>query len=117
LSEDPKPILIVVLAARPAPLRWWIEQTRAMEQPTPIVAGISAMLEQVASPYLDVYADQLKGAVIGLRDAAGYEKLRGRTGLATQRLVTLAIGQITVVVLTLAGAGLYFVSGPSRRIA
>jgi hypothetical protein len=117
LSEDLQPTLIVVLTAKTAPLRWWIEQTRTMEPSAPIVAGISAMLEQVASPYLDVDAEQLKGAVIGLRGAAGYEKLRGRTGSATLRLATLAVGQIIIAGLTLAGAGLYFVSGPRRRVA
>jgi hypothetical protein len=115
LSREPKPQMIVVLAAQPAPLRWWIEQTSVVEEPPSVVAGISAMLEPMASPYLDDNAGQVKGAVIGLRDAAGYESIQDRAGSATLRLSSLALGQITIAVLMLAGAGLYFLSGPSRR--
>jgi hypothetical protein len=114
-SAQPK--LVVVLAAKPAPLRWWIEQTTAREQPPSLVAGLSAMLEPVASPYLDDHAGQLQGAVIGLQGAAGYETHRGKTGPATQRLDTLAIGQITIAILMLAGAVLYFLSGSRGRMA
>lgn len=116
-AMEPKPKLIVVLAAKPAPLRWWIEQTGALGQAPPVVAGISAMLEQIASPYLNGHAGPLQGAVVGVRGAAGYEARRGRSGPAAERLDTLALSQITVAALILAGAALYFLSGPRRRIA
>ena len=54
-STDTRPAMIIVLAAQPESLRWWIEQTQAHygDAKPPIAAGVSAALEIAASPYLD----------------------------------------------------------------
>ena len=101
-STHPK--LIVVLTARPAPLRWWVEQARALGDTPPVVAGVSASLQIAASPYLDANAGQLEGAISGLSGAAAYEAHRGLGGWATQRLNALAAGHIAVVGLMILGA-------------
>jgi len=112
----PPPKLILVLTAQPGPLRWWVEQTYALYgDALPIVAGTSAALEPATSPYLDVSAGQLEGAVNGLRGAAAYETRRGSAGRATQRLDTLAVGHIAVVGLMVLGAAFYAPSGLRRR--
>jgi len=115
-NTDTQPARILVLAAQPAPLRWWIEQTKAQYSGAspPIVAGVSAALESVTSPYLDIGAGQLDGAVIGLSGAAAYEAHRGVEGEATRRLNALAAGQVAVVVLISIGAVLH-AFGPHRR--
>ncbi len=114
---DTLPKLIVVLTAQPGPLRWWIEQTRARgAESTPIVAGISAALEPAASPYLDVSAGQLAGAISGLGGAATYERKRGIAEPATQwRLNALAMGHIAIVCLMIVGAALYAPGSLRRR--
>jgi hypothetical protein len=105
------PELIVVLTARPAPLRWWVEQARALGDTPPVVAGVSASLQIAASPYLDASAGQLKGAISGLSGAATYETHRGLAGWATQRLNALAAGHIAVVGLMVLGAIVYTFGG------
>jgi hypothetical protein len=111
-----QPGLILVLAAQPAPLRWWVEQTRALygaEEARPIVAGVSAALGPVASPYLD--AGQLGGMVSGLSGATAYEALRGTAGQAARRFNALAAGHAVIIALMLAGAVIYALAGPRRR--
>jgi hypothetical protein len=110
------PGLIIVLTAQPGPLRWWIEQTRALYgDALPVVAGISAALEPVASPYLDISARQLEGAINGLSGAAAYEALRGSAGQATQRLNALAMGHAAIVGLMILGAVFHTLSGLRGR--
>ena len=111
-----RPRVILVLTARPAPLRWWVEQTRALYGDTlPVVAGVSAALQMAVSPYLDVSAGQLKGAIYGLSGAAAYETLRESGWRATQRLDALAAGHVAIVGLMLLGAVFYAFGGARRR--
>jgi hypothetical protein len=110
-----RPRLLLVLTAQSAPLRWWVEQTHVQRDALPIVAGVSAVLELAASPYLDAGAEQLEGAIHGLSGAAAYEKLDGSSGLATQRLDVLAAGHIAVVGLMIIGAILHTLGGLRRR--
>jgi len=105
------PRLILVLTAQPAPLRWWVEQTRALGDTYSIVAGVSAALEPAASPYLDASAGQLEGTINGLSGAAAYEAYRGLGGRATQRTNALAAGHVAVVGLMTLGAVFYAVGG------
>jgi len=111
---DTHPRLILVLTAQPAPLRWWVEQTRALGDMYSIVAGVSAALEPAASPYLDASAGQLEGTINGLSGAAAYEARRGLGGRATQRTNTLAAGHVAVVGLMILGAVFYAVGGLRR---
>jgi hypothetical protein len=110
------PTLILVLTAQPGPLRWWVEQARALYGDTiPVAAGMSAALEPAASPYLDVSARQIEGAINGLRGAAAYETLRDSPGRVTQRLNALAVGHLAIVGLMILGASLYALGGLRRR--
>jgi len=114
-STDPQPKLVLVLAAQPAQLRWWIEQASLLSQVPPMVAGVSAALEPVVGPYLDENGGQLEGAIIGLREAASYEARRGTAGSATKQLDALAAGQLAIAFLILAGAVLSYLFGGSPR--
>jgi hypothetical protein len=116
-AAEPRPALIVVLTAQPGPLRWWVEQTRALygDDTPPVLAGMSAALEPLAAPYLDDTAVQLEGAVAGLSGAAAYETLGGSTGQATRRLNALAAGQTALAALMLIGAVIYTFGGSQRR--
>ena len=110
LANADAPRLILVLAARPTPLRWWVEQAHARGQT--VVAGVSAAVEIAASPYLDANADQLQGAVSGLSGAAAYENHRGARGQTTKQLNALAAGHVAIAILMLAGGVIYTVVRP-----
>jgi hypothetical protein len=115
-STNTRPAIIVVLTAQPESLRWWIEQTRVhYGTAPPIVAGVSAVLEIVSSPYLDASADQLQGIVSGLGGAIAYEAQRGAAGQTTRQLDALAAGHLVVVVSMLAGAAFYIIGGSRGR--
>jgi len=114
-EEDTRHRLILVLTAQPAPLRWWIEQTRALGDTHPVVAGVSAALEPAVSPYLGANTGQLKGAIKGLSGAAAYEAHRGLEGQATQRINALAAGHAAVVGLMVLGAIIYAFGGSRGR--
>ncbi len=107
--------LILVLTAQPGPLRWWIEQTRALGDAPPVVAGISTALAPAAYPYLDTSAGQLEGAISGLSGAATYEAYRGLGGRATQRINALAAGHAAVAGLMVLGAIIYAFGGVRGR--
>ena len=111
-----RPGLILVLTAQPGPLRWWVEQARALYGDTvPVVAGMSAALESTASPYLDASARQIEGAINGLSGAAAYETLYGSPQRATQRLNALAVGHLAIVGLMILGAAFYTLGGLRGR--
>ena len=115
-GAETRPELILVLTAQPGPLRWWVEQTRALYGHTlPVVAGVSAALEPAASPYLDASARQVEGAVSGLTGAAAYETLLGPAGQATQRLNALTAGHGAIVGLMILGALFHTFGSPRRR--
>jgi hypothetical protein len=110
------PRLVLVLTAQPGPLRWWVEQTHARGEAAPsIVAGLSAALEPSASPYLDISAGQIEGALVGLSGAAAYERLRGSAEQATQRLDALAAGHVAIVGLMILGAVFHTFGGLRGR--
>ena len=116
VATDTTPSLVLVLTAQPGRLRWWVEQIGARgKDALPIVAGVGAALEPVASPYLDVGAGQLEGAVVGLSGAAAYENVRGQPGEATQRLNGLMAGHGAVVGLMIIGALIYAPGALRRR--
>ncbi len=106
LHADDPPDLVVVFAARAGPLRWWVEQSRAMVDPPVIVAGTSAALEAVTSPYFGVDAGQLAGAVSGVSGAAYYERIAKleMDQPAARRLEVLAAGNLAIVALVIVGA-------------
>ena len=114
-NADTQPTRILVLAAQPTPLRWWVEQTHVRNEDVPLIAGVSAALEPAASPYVDDNAGQLKGIVSGLSGAAAYEARRGAEGRATEQLNALAVGQVMAVGLMFIGAFIYIAGGSRGR--
>jgi hypothetical protein len=114
LTDAPvQPRMILVLTARPGPLRWWVEQIQARYGDTiPVVVGMSAALESAASPYQDTRAGQMEGAIYGLSGAAGYETLLGSPERITGQLNALALGHLSIVGLMILGALFYTLGGP-----
>ena len=117
LADAPvQPKMILVLTARPGPLRWWVEQTQARYGDTiPVVVGMSAALESAASPYQDTRAGQMEGAIYGLSGAAGYETLLGSPEQITGQLNALALGHLAIVGLMILGALFYTPGGLQGR--
>ena len=117
LTDAPvQPKMILVLTARPGPLRWWVEQTQARYGDTiPVVVGMSAALESAASPYQDTRAGQMEGAIYGLSGAAGYETLLGSPERITGQLNALALGHLSIVGLMILGALFYAPGGLQGR--
>jgi hypothetical protein len=111
-----EPRMIVVLTAHPTALRHWIEQTQSrFGGRVPVLAGLSAALEPVASPYLDIGSGQLIGATSGMGGAAADEALLGETGSATQRLNALAVSHLLIVGVIILGAVFYAPTSLRRR--
>ena len=101
-----RPDLIVVFAARPGPLRRWVEQAYAMVDPPVVVVGTSAALEAATSPYLGGQQGQIAGAVSGVSGAAYYDRIANGNvdGPAARRLDALAAGNLGIVALVIVGA-------------
>jgi hypothetical protein len=111
--------LIVVLTGDANDLRWWVEQTTALEKDQemdlPLVAGVSAAIEPLVRPYydMDVASRQIDGLVVGLAGAVDYEReLKWEDGPAHIRLSGQLVGQVAVLALILIGMLIY---GVSRR--
>jgi hypothetical protein len=114
-AADEPPALLLILTSRPGRLLRWIEQVQARYGgQIQVATASSALLEPVASPYLDTNAGQLGAAIHGLRGAASYEALRGEQGEATRRLDTLAAGHVAIVALMIVGAAIYGIGGAQR---
>ena len=115
-ATDQPPKLLVILTSRPGPLLRWVEQVQARyEDQIQLAAVTSALLEPVTSPYLDANARQLDAAIHGVREAASYEALQGRSGEATRQLDTLAVGHITIAALMVVGAVIHGIGGTKRK--
>jgi hypothetical protein len=109
--------LMVVLTGNANNLRWWVEQTTAVETDLDrdlfLVAGVSAAIEPLVRPYYDMSSPQIDGLIVGLQGAVDYERrLNWRDGPAHIRFSGQVIGQIAVLALILLGMLIY---GVSRR--
>jgi hypothetical protein len=109
--------LVVVLTGNANNLRWWVEQTTAVETDLDedlfLVAGVSAAIEPLVRPYYDMSSPQIDGLIVGLQGAVDFErKLNWQDGPAHIRLSGQVIGQIAVLALILIGMLIY---GLSRR--
>ncbi len=104
---------MIVLAARSDRLRWWVEQNQAGRKPLPVLAGLSAKIGPLLSPYLNIQG--VAGWMIGLPDAAVYARLRGAQELTvvslTRQLDALMLTQWVAAGLLLAGALYYLIAG------
>jgi hypothetical protein len=109
--------LIMVLTGNPNDLRWWVEQTAAIEDDVGtdliLMAGVSSAIEALARPYYDMASPQIDGLVVGLMGAADYERaLDLPHSAAHTRLSGQLVGQLAVFVLILIGMLIY---GVARR--
>jgi hypothetical protein len=98
--------LVIELAASPDTLRWWAEQIGT--GPAPLVAAVSAAAEPMSLPY--VYSQQVKGMLVGVRDAAAYrlqlpQEARGHDSEAhiLAPLGAVAMANVALVVLMVLG--------------
>jgi hypothetical protein len=66
--------MLLVLAASPERLRWWIEQN-ALVDALPIGVGVSASTMPLIVPYLETR--ETKGWIVGLADVVAYQESRG----------------------------------------
>jgi hypothetical protein len=110
--ETQRADLLLVLAARTGPPRWWVEQNAvAGSRALPMGVGLSASVGPRMRPYLDVYGVQ--GWLIGLPGTTAYWQSRGirpNDGL-TRRLDALLLTQWVAAGLLLAGAAYYLTAG------
>ncbi len=110
--ETPRADLLLVLAARTGPPRWWVEQNAvAGSRALPMGVGLSAAVGPRMRPYLDVYG--VHGWLIGLPGTTAYWQSRGirpNEGL-TRRLDALLLTQWVAAGLLLAGAAYYLTAG------
>ena len=110
--ETQRAALLLVLAARTGPPRWWVEQNAvAGSRALPMGVGLSSAVGPRMRPYLDVYGVQ--GWLIGLPGTAAYWQARGappNDGL-TRRLDALLLTQWVAAGLLLAGAAYYLTVG------
>ena len=106
--------MVVVLAAQPDDLRVWVEQVSAARPDVPIVAGVSARVELMSTPYLT--AGQIRGIVAGLTGGAAYEaKLDTGWGREYEYyLNSLGLAQMAVAALAVIGALIFLVGGRKR---
>jgi len=94
--------LIVLVAASPESVRWWIEQVGSSSPHIPIVAAVSASVEPAVRPYLE--AGQLRGLIAGLIGAADYDLQSGRPPAGEAAIDALTLGSAAVVLLIGLGA-------------
>ncbi len=106
--------MVVVLTAQPDDLRTWVEQVSAANPNVPVVAGVSARVELISTPYLA--AGQLKGMVAGLIGGAVYEQQldTGRGREYEYYLTSLGTAQMAIAALTVIGAFIFLVGGRKR---
>ena len=84
--------LLLVFAARPERLRWWVEQNAALGTAArPLGLGVSASVGPLVKPYL--LGEQVEGWLTGVQGAAAYWNARGEPNanvtLRTQALMLM----------------------------
>jgi hypothetical protein len=106
--------MVVILAAQPDDLKTWLEQISVANPNVPVVAGVSARIELISTPYLA--AGQLRGMVAGLTGGAFYERQLD-TGWGREYeyyLTSLGMAQLAIAALTVIGALIFLVGGRKR---
>jgi hypothetical protein len=106
--------MVVILAAQPDDLKTWLEQISVANPNVPVVAGVSARIELISTPYLA--AGQLRGMVAGLTGGAVYERQLD-TGWGREYeyyLTSLGMAQLAIAALTVIGALIFLVGGRKR---
>jgi hypothetical protein len=111
--------LVLVLAARPERLRWWLEQNAAAPRSLPLGVGMNAATGPLMIPYLKTAGVQ--GWISGLAGVMAYSTERGiplaQGETATGRLLqALTLTQWVAAGLLLVGA-LYYLPKRKKRTA
>jgi hypothetical protein len=112
--------LIIVLTGNVNNMRWWVEQTTALEEEADkelhLVAGVSAAIEPLVRPYYDMENAQIDGLMVGLPGAADYERsLDLSDGPAHTRLNGQLVGRLAVLALIVLGMLVYGTARQSGR--
>ncbi len=117
LTNLESPDLLLVLSARPARLRWWLEQNALLAtQKTPVGIGSSAALGPLAKAYFDLPLAQ--GGMVGLAGATAYWQVRGLPAYeSTLRMNALMLTQWLTAGLLVVGAGYYLIVDRKGRAA
>ncbi len=85
----------------------WVRQA-VMAHGTPLIMGVTGVLAASNETY--VQSGQCKGILAGLRAAAEYEKLTGKTGTGTVGMDAQSIAHLLIVVFVLMGNVAMFLS-------
>ncbi|MBN1582697.1 MAG: hypothetical protein JXA89_18445 [Anaerolineae bacterium] len=102
--------LVITVSGNQEHIRWWIEQIGS-QYDINIVSAVSSSIAPFIQPYYA--ADQIKGLLIGLAGAAGYETKIAQVALdyAQNNLVLQAYGQLLLVAILVLGGITFFARG------
>jgi hypothetical protein len=111
--------LIVDVADTPLAVRWWVEQMGpGTLVDRPMVAAVSSAADPTVRPYynhIDPKAGQLLGLVSGVTGAAAYENRLRQPGRAVEGLAAQSVAHLGLVVLSLGGTVVGFMSQAARE--
>jgi hypothetical protein len=111
--------LIVDVADTPLAVRWWVEQMGpGTLVDRPMVAAVSSAADPTVRPYynhIDPKAGQLLGLVSGVTGAAAYENRLRQPGRAIESLAAQSVAHLGLVVLSLGGTVVGFMSQAARE--
>ncbi|MCD4738079.1 MAG: hypothetical protein K8R89_02315, partial [Anaerolineae bacterium] len=117
LTDLESPDLLLILSARPARLRWWLEQNALLATDrTPVGVGSSAALGPLAQAYFDL--PMVQGGMVGLAGAAAYWQMRGLPAKdIILRMNALVLTQWLTAGVLVVGAGYYLIADRKGRAA
>jgi hypothetical protein len=87
--------------------RSWIEQVQPRLGGTPLILLTSAQIEPVVKPYYGGSQGQIQGLVVGLAGGASYERLLGRSGIASAGWSPFSLGILIGIFWMVVGGGYY----------
>ncbi len=116
-SNDEKSELLLVVAARPERLRWWIEQNTALgDAAHPLGVAVSAAAGPMARPYLQ--STEVDGWLVGIQGAAAYWQARDIPNInVTRQANAVTFTQWVAAGLILIGAGASLIFRKRKRSA
>jgi hypothetical protein len=116
-SNDEKSDLLLIIAARPERLRWWIEQNTALgDAARPLGVAVSASAGPMARPYLQ--STEVDGWLVGIRGAAAYWEARGMPNInVTRQANAVTFTQWVAAGLILIGTGASLIFRKRKRSA
>ena len=115
LTTAPDFDLLIVVAARPERLRWWVEQNTLLNTPHPTLAVLSAATGPFMTPYLE--SQSVAGWLVGYPGAAAYAQARGIAPdeMAVRKLDALMLSHYIAAGLILLGMLYSLFAGSHKR--